>query len=312
MAWKREALIYNVDGSFSWSKTHAQVPVVLILENGDYRIYYAARNSKGQSNASFIDVSSEDPKTIKYIHNSVILPLGEQGTFDDCGIMPTCILTIKGLQYLYYIGWTLRGTVPFSNAIGVAVSDDGGKSFKKVKYGPIIGTGPTEPFFTGTCNVIEIDGKFIAYYLSCTGWVDYDNKKEPTYDIKIATSNDGINFKILDQVAIRLEENEGGIASASVIKENGKFHMWFSVRGITGYRTGKDASYRIKHAISNDGFSWDRTSDLNLDISKDGWDSEMTAYPYVIQDQEKLLMFYNGNQFGQSGFGYASMVLDKD
>ena len=31
----------------------------------------------------------------------------------------------------------------------------------------------------------------------------------------------------------------------------------------------------------------------------------MLAYPYVIQTPYGTYLFYNGNGFGQSGFGYA-------
>ena len=31
----------------------------------------------------------------------------------------------------------------------------------------------------------------------------------------------------------------------------------------------------------------------------------MVAYPYIIKDNNKLIMFYNGNKFGKTGIGYA-------
>ena len=33
----------------------------------------------------------------------------------------------------------------------------------------------------------------------------------------------------------------------------------------------------------------------------------MICYPNVIKVKDKLYMFYNGNGFGQSGFGYAEL-----
>ena len=31
----------------------------------------------------------------------------------------------------------------------------------------------------------------------------------------------------------------------------------------------------------------------------------MVTYPCVIEDRGRYLMFYNGNRFGTTGFGYA-------
>ncbi len=37
-------------------------------------------------------------------------------------------------------------------------------------------------------------------------------------------------------------------------------------------------------------------------------DSEMQCYPHVINLNERLVMFYNGNGFGRTGIGYAEYV----
>ena len=48
---------------------------------------------------------------------------------------------------------------------------------------------------------------------------------------------------------------------------------------------------------------------VGIAISKQGWDSKMIAYPNVFEIDQKLVMLYNGNGFGKTGFGYA--VLNK-
>ena len=223
--WTKEGIIYNVDGTFHWNKSHAQVPVVDILQDGILRIYYATRDHKGLSRTSYIETQAHAPNKVTYIHDLPLLELGPVGSFDDSGIMPTSILNLDATtKYLYYIGWSTRKTVPYSNAIGLAISKDGGRTFKKYASGPIIGVGPKEPFFTGTCNVIKNGKEYVAYYLSCLGWEEIKGKLEPKYDIKIATSLDAINWQIDGKVAIALEEGEGGIASASVLEYQSKYY----------------------------------------------------------------------------------------
>jgi hypothetical protein len=76
--------------------------------------------------------------------------------------------------------------------------------------------------------------------------------------------------------------------------------MWFS------YRSGNGSSYRIGHARNTIGYSWELDlKDCILDVSASGWDSEMVEYPYVFKHRDEYLMLYNGNGFGETGFGLA-------
>ena len=99
-------------------------------------------------------------------------------------------------------------------------------------------------------------------------------------------------------VAIDLSsEDEYAISRPSVIKESGVWKMWYSYRG--------DA-YRIGYAESLDGRAWIRKDEYSgIETSKTGWDSEMIEYPFVFRHDGELYMLYNGNNYGESGFGLA-------
>lgn len=82
--------------------------------------------------------------------------------------------------------------------------------------------------------------------------------------------------------------------------------MWYCYRGTKDYRTGRSQSYRIGYAESQDGIHWTRKDEcVGIDVSENGWDSEMIAYPYIYKHMDTTYLFYNGNGFGKSGFGYA-------
>lgn len=309
--WQKKGLIFNVDGSNSWNKSHAQCPVVDIVNDQVWRIYYATRNGQGQSQISYIEVEAGRPEHILYEHNQYLFDFGKLGTFDDSGLMPSCVVTSSKLKYLYYIGWTQRKSVPYHNSIGLAVSYDDGKTFKRLYEGSLMPSITTEPYFTGTSYVMVENGLWRMWYLSCTKWELINGDMEPYYHIKYAESKDGIHWEREGIVAIDFKtKDEGGIVSASVLKEDGIYKMWYAYRKAAGYRTLKENSYKIGYAESKDGIHWKRLDDnVGISLSDDGWDSEMMSYPNVVEYKRTKFLFYNGNGFGHSGFGYATLKL---
>lgn len=303
--WIKKGKIFNVSGQFDWNQSHAQVPVVDVLDD-KLRVYYATRDQDNKSNVSFIEIDKLDPLKIINEHSKPLFSFGRLGTFDDSGIMPTSIINVGSKKYLYYIGWTTRGTVPYQNAIGLAISDDGGITFQRVSEGPIISVNHIEPFFSGTSFVVFDDNVYKMWYLSCVEWIKSVNRIEPVYNIKYAESYNGINWIQTGRVAIELAPDEGGLVSASVLKQDGIYKMWFGKRKKEDYRENINNSYRIGYAESIDGISWIRKDDLSgISLSEEGWDSQMICYPYNVEVNNEFLMFYNGNGFGKSGFGYA-------
>jgi len=331
--WEKQGQIYT---------TRAQCPTVLkTFSSGRdvWRIFFADRNDKGQSYIRYIDVNPENPKEILFEEKNSLLPFGPPGSFDHSGIMSTSIIEDKisggratydeevPIYYLFYIGWSQRTDVPYHNAIGLAYSYDG-KTFHKYYPGPIIGTSTVDPFFTGTACVVRghhDTSLHWCYYLSCTGWESDGNKLEPTYRIKEAVSCGNLgNWSCKpDKEGVIIDFNspdEGGICNATVFYDQNRIkHMWFCYRKKFDYRTNRDNSYRIGYTVGypamyegknlKEKARWVRQDSLvNLPLSESGWDSEMCCYPNVIEHRGILYMFYNGNGFGSTGIGYATLA----
>jgi hypothetical protein len=294
--WIKKGLIFN--------KHHSQVPVVDVYDNF-YRIYYSTRVD-GKSTPMFVDVDINNPSNIINESTNPILTLGRPGTFDWAGVMPTDIVTFDNKKYLYYIGWSLRQDVPYHNNLGLAISEDCGQTWKKFSEGPVFHASHKEPGYIGTVEILIENGVWRMWYLSCLNWIEHDSIMEPTYDIKYAESSDGINWNPMGITCIPLHGDEGGISSCRIIKKENKYIMWYSIRDKINYRNDTKHSYRIKYAESHDGIAWTKNTKIDLDISKNFiWDSEMVCYPFIIQKNNKLIMFYNGNGFGKTGIGYA-------
>ena len=309
MKWQKKGLIFTTDHNYDWMCTHAQVPLVDRLSDDVLRVYFGTRDAQGQTVTTYIEVEADNPQHVLYVHDKPVLGLGQLGCFDDSGAMPSWIVNHNGQKYLYYIGWNVGTTVSYRNSIGLAASSDGGQIFTRLYEGPIMDRTPLEPQFCA-CPCVKVEGSlWRMWYLSCTKWEIHNGKPEPYYHMKYAESTDGVNWVRKGIVCIDYKSpQEGGIVRPTIIKENNRYRMWFSYRGVADYRINTQNSYRIGYAESADGINWDRQDEaVGIDISEDGWDSVMVAYPYVYEHKGRKYMMYNGNGFGASGFGYAYM-----
>ncbi len=309
MNWIKKGLIYNVEGNLEWSLSHAQVPFAYELKNTDsIRIFFATRDSESCSSTTFIDVEKSNPKNIRYIHDQPILAKGKKGDFDDAGTMPSWFVENEGRLYLYYTAWNKSSTVSYRLSIGIAVSDDEGMTFKKMFPGPIMDRGKNDPVWVGQPCVMIENGLWKMWYLSCQKSEVINGIAEPFYTVKYAESNNGIDWTRTDITCIGLDDNTDAIGRPCVWKEGNLFKMLHSNRKALDYRVDKDRSYRITYSESVDGIHWENKNEkLQFEKSDSGWDSIMNEYCSVFENKDGLQMLYNGNGFGESGIGWATI-----
>ncbi len=307
MKWIKKGLIFSVDRGSAWMQTHAQLPTVDRLDDDTLRIYYSTRNKENVSFTTYIDVMADDPRHVIYVHDKPILELGQLGCFDDSGIMPSVVVQNNGKKYLYYVGWNRGVSVRYRVSAGLAVCDGNSSAFRRVSDGPLLDRNLVDPFAIGNVAILIENSIWKMWYMSYSKWETIAGVTEPFYNIKYAESADGIEWDRKGVVSIDFKsDQEAGIARPTVIKEDGIYKMWYSTRKANAYREDRNQSYRIGYADSRNGVEWLRKDEMvGIDVSDNGWDSEMMAYPYVYKHKERTYMFYNGNGFGQSGFGYA-------
>jgi hypothetical protein len=187
------------------------------------------------------------------------------------------------------------------------VSEDGGVTFRRAFEGPILDRNKDEPHLVVTPHVIVEEGVWKMWYCGGTEWKIVNGVAEPQYLIKYAESPDGINWRRENRVVIPYKSESEAIGRPVVVHENGLYKMWYSYRSIDGYRSDRERSYHIGYAESKDNVVWERKDgEVGVELSAEGWDSQMMAYPYIVDCAGKRYMFYNGNGFGRSGFGYAT------
>ena len=297
MKWEKLDFCFSIENHIRDCRFRgAAVPFAHELGDGLYRIYYTARDPENRSHIFYMDMQLFPLEVVHICPEPVIVP-GELGAFDDSGTMMSWLTAVGSEYYLYYIGWNLGVTVPFRNSIGLAVSSDG-KAFKKMFPGPIMDRTRLEPHFCASSCVVKEDGIFKMWYLSCTGWDTVDAAPRHKYHIKYAESQDGINWERTGRVAIDYKDSgEYAISRPCVIVKDGRYQMWYS------YRWDR---YRIGYAEPRDGLVWERKDEeAGIDVSENGFDSEMIEYPFVFSCHGKQYMLFNGNEYGQTGFGIA-------
>lgn len=299
-----------------WLREFAQAPATLVFD--DYvRVYFSCRpgpDANGQyvSYSAWVDLDRKDLTRVLRVAEQPILPLGGLGEFDEFGTYPVSVIRDAqdpALVRAYYAGWTRCESVPFNVAIGMATSRDGGASFTRAGPGPVLSYSQHEPFVLSGPKIRRFQDQWTLFYIAGRKWKLVEDRAEPVYKIRMATSGDGIEWTPAnrDLIESRVEPDEAQ-ASPDVIYANGKYHMFFCYRYSSNYR-GREFGYRIGYASSTDLVNWTRDdARAGLHLSDSGWDDEMVSYPHVFELDGRTYMAYLGNGVGRHGFGLA--VLD--
>lgn len=295
-----------------WLAEFAQAPASLLLADR-LRMYFSCRprpDELGQytSYSAFVDLALDDPLRVIGFADEPILSLGGRGCFDEFGTYPVSVIQDGERVRAYYAGWTRCESVPFDTAIGLAFSQDGGRTFHKAGPGPVLAASLHEPFVISGPKIRRVRGLWVLFYIAGRSWKLHDGRAEPVYKIRMAISSDGIRWERQnrDLIESRVEPDEAQ-ASPDVFEANGRFHMFFCYRHSTDYRAGQ-RGYRIGYAWSDDMLNWVREDErAGLSVSEAGWDSDMVAYPHVFQLGGSTYMAYLGNGVGREGFGLARL-----
>lgn len=317
MKWQKLGQIFDFEKSEFKNEfaSHAQSPQAVVFDDF-IRIYFSTRkkseNGKFLSHVQFVDFDKSFKKILNKSTNPVI-QLGKLGTFDEHGIFPISPVKLGNKIYAYTTGWTRRVSVSVDTAIGLAISEDMGISFKKIGDGPILTSSLDEPFLVCDGFVKKFDNEFHMWYIYGTKWQIFKENCPPdrTYKIGHATSEDGINWIKEGRQIITSTFDGECQALPTVIKIKNRYHMYFCYRNSYDFRKNSKNGYRLGYAYSDDLINWTRDDEnCGIDVSKIGWDSNMMCYPNIFECDNEVYLLYNGNEFGRYGFGLA--ILEKE
>ncbi len=227
--------------------------------------------------------------------NKVLSP--DPATWEGDYIAANGSALADGNRVLY---WYQGGRVP---KIGVAVSNDGGRTWSK--HGPpVLETGPRGSWDErGVADpyVIKVGSTYVMYYLG--------QDRARRQQLGVARSTNGLVWeKLRGNPVLGLGEpgafDETGLGEPAVWQEQGSYWMLYTARDPKEFR-------RIGLARSQDGIRWKRVTTKPVISGDQPWNSAVVCDPTVEPGPDGMRVWFGGgnrpepaeNLNGQIGYG---------
>ena len=302
MRWHKRGHIYVPPGDVDWAQHYAFPPTPHRLSDAVLRLYVAFCDADTVGRVGYVDVKADAPDQILGVSPHPVLDIGAPGMFDENGVVPTCVVPVGDRLFMYYVGFQRGTKVRYFQFQGLAVSSDGGESFERVQRVPVLERSDAEPLNRTSAFVRRGGEGFQMWYVGGGEWTTVGEKPLPVYNLRYMESPDGVSWGREGRVCLDFADpDEHAFGRPWVWEREDGLAMLYSVRT-------RSKDYRLGFARSADGIAWERRDqEVGIDVSVSGWDSEMIAYGSVVQNDGRTFLFYNGNERGRNGFGYAEL-----
>lgn len=281
----------------------------VLKERATYVMYLTANQGEIGKNVVPFYATSNDG--INWDINTT--PLLSSGSnvddFDYAKIETPSVVIFANKYHMYYTG--VKTDLSGRLSIGHAVSNDG-INWTKDPNNPIV--EPTDDWSdwngaqVAEPGAVVYDNKIYLYYTA----VGIRPEEGPTAKrtIGLSISNGGYTFEthrmVLEQSSTYLAlDGYGGYSTPSALIINNKFHLFYDVVHETNF-----VQVALHHAVSNDGISWIEDAQAIFTRSEFNWTSREIRSPCVIHDENKLKMWFAGDNYlasGIWGIGYATV-----
>lgn len=286
-----------------------------VLVRGDeYWLFYAGADKQGRRRICL--ATAPINRLSEWRRRGPLFDLGGKGSFDETWCVLPCVHRVGERWHLYYTGRSSLSGVGLQAfwGIGLAVSDDL-LHWQKTSADPILlGDGfaewPDNRGVAGGARILDLpqpDGtsRYRLHYTLCPGKSSRDLRVDQAKYSVSAESNDGLNWT--DKRVMLRPRADAAYENAATIALNvwPTRTRWRAIYAGIGTKFG---AYSICEAVSDDGLNWRRGQpgqNLALAPQGTGWESQMTEYPNVVPEADKLRLFYCGNGYGRTGIGTA-------
>lgn len=301
--WRKLGQIYVPKGEGRHPKllTHASNPLPVHLGDDIYRIFYSGRDKESRSSVGAVDMDIVRRMVVRD-HQEPFFVHGPDGSFYADGVGIGNCYVVSDLRYMLFMAWQSPPGAHWRGEIGrLIVNSD--LTLELENDVPFMPADEVDRISLSYPWVVEDEENgFQMWYGSTRTW-DAGNG-EMLHVINSASSTDGHHWH-REGLAIPYQQGVLQAFSRPTVARNlqGGYGMWFSYRG------GRGDKYRIGYAESRDARHWRLALEkTGIQVSAEGWDSEMIEYPFVFDHKDRRYMLYNGNDYGKTGFGIAIQV----
>jgi hypothetical protein len=296
-------------GRVGWH-SHMMAPAPILRDTHTIRVFVGGWSSDGISSIWYVDLDRRNPAIVRGYASAPVLTSGCDGCFDENGVFPAHVCPMPdGRLFLYYTGFQLGHKIRHYNFGGLAISVDGGESFRRHSEAPILDRADEGLFVrAGQSVVSDAAGGFHAVYSAGSGWHPCGGALRPVYDVFYQHTPDGITMAARGRRILACDlAREHGLGRPQLIRL-GPSHVVFYTRRVIA-----DMRYSWGLAYSSDLQQWTRADALveALPFGAPGeFDHSMMYFPaYLPTSATGGLVFYAGDSFGRGGLGAVELQL---
>lgn len=295
--WKARGPFYLPDESIWWMGGGAGAFFALPSGDDTVRLFLTGRDKTIRTRIGIVTIRWSDRPEIVDVTPDPVFDLGALGTFDMDGVSYPWMVENGGALLMYYVGWNrLGGEIPFRNQIGLAISENNGKTFRRVTKAPIFPLTDAESIGSGSCCVERVAGGWRLFYTSFLRWERTPEGPRHYYHVREAHSKNGIHWERPGKVVIDLiPPDEYALGAPDLHVHGGRRILYFTARG---------HRYHLFASSEDPDGTWTRLP-AHLQIPRSEFDSDMQCYPRSMTFQGKTYLLFSGNGFGRAGIGYA-------
>ncbi len=313
--WRRSQWNPILPPGDDWFDVSCCMNPFVVKHDDDYWMYYAGGDADGRKRIC-LAIAHKDNLT-NWQRRGPLFEPGGKDTFDERWCVLPTVHKFGDTWHLYYTGRSAKQGAGLQSfwGMGLAQSKDG-QHWERYSDEPLLsGTFfpqfPQNKAIAGGGPIIEIpqpDGRILyrMYYTLPTGTPSDDILVDQAKRAVVSHSYDGIEW--FDHRIILEPRLDADYENAACIALN-PWHTgerWRAVYAGIGTRFWY---YSICEAVSSDdGLTWHRgepNQNLALPPGTAEWENQMTEYPNIVREGNRLRMFYCGNGYGRTGIGLA-------
>jgi len=306
MRWRRFGKLWGPQVISSGSFTHASYPTPFVLTEGLVRVYVTCRDVTGRGRPFWVDVALDGVPEVAGWSESPLLDLGAPGMFDQDGVACTSIVKDSSDSLLmFYSGFERFGSRYYRLLTGMAESQDGGYTFRKLSQVPALERTDGQTLFRCGAFVWQQSGRWNMLYSGGDRWIQASHRNEPSYHLYHAQSSNPRIWNDCGEKVVDASSRFFGVGRPWPFSPD-----WTPAVLLVSVRDSVSRRYRMAR-LPFDGVRVLGQPTADIGLEPDGiTDRITTVHAATVTISDRTFCFYTGDDFGRDGFSVAELEDD--